>query len=103
MQTPNWFGLVLLSLASFRIWRLIAVDTVTEQIRYRITRTDEYLKGNPAEYREKLDEFISCPWCFGFWIVLAWWGLWQVWDQAVYVMSVPLALSTLVGFLAKAD
>jgi hypothetical protein len=103
MRVPDWWGFVLLGLASFRIWRILAVDTILEGVRNRLFRWEDYQGGAPERYRYGLDEFVKCPWCFGWWVVLGWWGLWQVWEHAVYVMSVPLALSTVVGYLAKWD
>lgn len=103
MRVPDWWGFVLLGLASFRIWRILAVDTVTEPVRDLVFRQAEYDAGNEAGYRFKLDEFVSCPWCFGWWVVLTWWGVWQLWGHAIYVLSVPLAISTAVGYLARWD
>ena len=104
MTVPDWWGFVLLGLASFRIWRILAVDKVFEPVRDRVFRLADHKPDSPDDrYRYSLDEFVSCPWCFGFWIVLGWWGLWQVWEFGFYVASVPLALSTAVGFLAKWD
>lgn len=103
MTVPDWWTFFLLALASFRLWRIVAVDTITEPIRNRVYRLEDFQAGREEMYRTKLDEFVSCPWCFGWWVVLAWWGAWQVWEFGVEVVSVPLAISTAVGFLAKAD
>lgn len=103
MTIPDWWEFAILGLGAFRIWRLIAVDTITEPLRDRVFRMAEYKSGNEERYRFKLDEFVSCPWCFGWWIVLATWALWQIWPHGVVVALTPFALSTVVGFLAKAD
>lgn len=103
VSVPDWWGFVLLGLASYRIWRFIGVDTVTEPFRDWITKVDEYHAGRPQNYRQKLDEMITCPWCLGGWVTISWWVLWQLWERGVIVVSVPLAIMAVVGYLGKAD
>ena len=47
----------------------------------------------PPGFRLKLGEFIECPFCFGFWIAIAWWGAFQLWEHGTLVAAVPLAVS----------
>lgn len=87
-------ALPLLTLASYRVWRLVALDTITEPIRSRVIFRD----GPVWEWFANL---ITCPWCAGFWISgaasLGW----------LYAMDLPLgwlallwpAVSALVGML----
>lgn len=49
--------------------------------------------GNWADY------FITCPWCAGFWITLAWWIGWLIYPYGALVAAVPFALSAAVGYL----
>jgi Protein of unknown function (DUF1360) len=44
-------------------------------------------------------DFLTCPFCAGFWISLAWWGAWQLSPHWTLVVSVPLAVSAVVGLL----
>lgn len=45
------------------------------------------------------NEFITCPWCLGFWTALAWWAAWLAWPHAAVLVAVPFALSAAVGYL----
>lgn len=97
MNIPNWYALLLLALAAYRIWRLAAWDEITEPARLAITR---YKKPG---YHGRLAEFLQCGFCLGFWVALAWWILWLVWPHGALVAAVPFAISTLVGTLARLD
>jgi hypothetical protein len=104
MTTPNWYQLVLLALASFRIWRLLAEDTVLDTPRRALLRLGKTWEREgdpvPADYRAGWGSFISCAWCLGFWISLAWWGAFQ-WDEHwTVVVAVPWAISAAAGMIA---
>jgi hypothetical protein len=69
------FDLVLLSLATLRLGRLIAYDLVTEPIRAPFAQTvpDETGAGDSVEARgsgmqRALGQLISCPICAGTWV-----------------------------------
>lgn len=100
---PNWYGLVLLALAAYRIFRLLAEDLVLDRPRaWLLGLPADWKEGQPIPrgYREKLADFITCPWCLGFWVVLAWWGAWMIWPHATLLVAVPFAISTLIGALS---
>ncbi|HEX5029825.1 MAG TPA: DUF1360 domain-containing protein [Candidatus Eisenbacteria bacterium] len=103
LEVPDWWSFVLLALASYRLWRLVGVDSITEPFRDWVTRVDEYHSGRPQNYREKLDELITCPWCLGFWVSIGWWLFWVVWHQGAVWVAVPFAIGAVVGYLGKAD
>lgn len=96
-HVPDWWQFVLLTLAAYRVWRLGAWDKVTERWRFRLVRF------NRLGYRAGLAEFMQCPWCLGFWIVLAWWAAWLAWPHGTLVAAAPFALSTAVGTLGRLD
>lgn len=89
MNAPLLF--VALSLASYRVWRLIGRDSITEPLR--------------RPMRGKLAELVTCEWCSATWLSLAsvysthrWltelrphWLLWAV------------AVSSAVGLLGSLD
>ncbi len=87
-MTPNWLGLVLLGLAAYRTWRLIAEDTIAEPVRQRLIR------------REKVSELVSCPWCLGLYVSLVMYAFWLWQPEWTLAVSVPLAISAFVGTLA---
>lgn len=51
--------------------------------------------------RPLLGELFSCAFCLGWWVCLGLYLSWVVLPTATLVLSVPLALSTLVGLAAK--
>lgn len=105
MTTPPIWTSILLFGAAFRIYRLLAKDTILDTPRGKLLGLGKWKPGSPipAKYREKWAEFLTCPWCLGFWITLAWWGAWQHWPHAIEVASVPLTISAAVGLIAKLD
>lgn len=102
MKIPDWYVLLLLALASFRIYRLLAEDTILDGPRARLLRLGSWQEGQPTPptYRARLGEFIVCSWCIGFWVSLAVWGCWYVEPGWTTGLSAPLAISTLVGLVA---
>jgi hypothetical protein len=105
MKIPDWYVLLLLTLAAFRTWRLLAEDDILDRPRRYVTRLGPKWEkeGDPVpnEYRIRLGAFIDCCWCLGFWSALAWWGAWQVWPHGVEVAAVPLALSALIPLIER--
>lgn len=94
-NVPGAWETVVLVAAVYRVWRLLAFDTVTEQIRLNV------LIDHDGEWRNRLKDFVECPWCFGFWIAVATWAAWLLWPHAVDVAAVPFAISTAVGLIPK--
>jgi hypothetical protein len=84
--------LILLSLAAFRLTRLVTTDTVTDGIRNQIWK-----KFPPST---KLGYLITCNWCTGFWVSLLLGCLWLVIPEALTVVSLVLAVSALVGLIS---
>jgi hypothetical protein len=79
--------LALVSLASYRAWKLVGHDAITEPLRDRLP--------------EKLDEMVSCPWCLGTWTAFAATGA-ADWATSVWLPGFfALAAAALVGFLHR--
>ena len=97
---PNWYALALLSLASWRTFQLLAWDDIADPLRRRVTRlgNDWNEPGDPVpdDYRYSWAKFIECPYCFGFWISVAWYLAWLIAGIGALVLSVPLAISTVL-------
>lgn len=104
---PGWWQFALLALAAYRTFRLIAEDTILERPRRAILRLDPGWEeeGDPTgpDYRAEWGFFITCPYCAGFWISLAWWGAWLLWPHATVLVAVPWAIGAVVAFFAKVD
>jgi len=89
---PQPWQFALLALAAFRIWKLVGDDAVLDKPRdWVLVRLEERAKW--------LDYFITCPWCAGTYIVIAWWGAWQLWPHATLIAAGLVALGAAVGFL----
>lgn len=102
MSIPDWYQIALLALAAFRSWRLLAEDDILDRPRRYVTALgSEWRKEGdklPANYRIKLMEFISCPYCLGAWIGLVWWGAFQFSEHVTLVVATPFAISALIVF-----
>lgn len=91
MTVPSTWTLIVLALAAYRTWRLLAIDMILAGVRHRLF----------GQRRTGLFEFVLCPWCFGAWITIGWWAAWQAWPHATAVVAVPFAISLLVGLIAR--
>lgn len=89
MRVPDAFAAIWLALGSYRLWRLAADDSILDGARDRI------VKGRP-----KLDEFIACPWCSGFWIGGIAWSCWWWWPTVTLACLTPFCVNSLVGTAA---
>lgn len=104
MRAPDWFSLVLLALAAFRTWRLIARDTILDWPRHwAVGLPVKWQEGDPvpAGYREHLAIFLECMFCSGFWNSLLWWGAWEIWPRWTLIVAAPWAVSALLALAAK--
>ena len=74
-ERPAWSDLALVSLATFRLSRLVAKDPVTSPLRAPFTRFKgasgpSELAEEPREgtIRHSVGELVSCPFCLSQWI-----------------------------------
>lgn len=107
---PLFYQFVLLALISYRVWRLVAEDEILEPPRrwlVRLPQTWDTDDPVPKAYRDKLANFITCPWCAGAWISLIIYILWMAtlgefpnsWDDVLVAFGVWFALSASVGLI----
>lgn len=98
--------LVTVALAAWRVWHLLALDSgpwdvIDRARRYVTGLPQDWKEGDkiPKTYRRHLaEEFIECPFCMGFWVSLAWAGLYAVDDDWAFWGALPFALNTVVIF-----
>ena len=91
MEVPNWYEVVLLALAAWRTFQLIAEDDILDRPRRYVT----------GKLDEKWELFIECPYCAGFWIAVAWWAAWQIENEWTLIVATPFVLSAGVIAAAK--
>jgi hypothetical protein len=94
---PDWYELVLLSLAAWRVFYLIGHDDISEGLRRRVMRVPKNWDGESPitskSYRETLALFVQCPYCAGFWIGILWWIAWLIFPTETMYATVPFALN----------
>lgn len=88
-NVPSFWPFALLALAAFRTWRLIAEDVILDRPRERLIRR-----------MPKGEEFITCPWCAGFWITVIWWLAWIAFPHWSLIVATPLALNAVMALIA---
>lgn len=107
-----WFATLVLTLAAFRLVRLIGWDDLPPVVSLRDRATGASHQRSLAErgnghdlvvYRRPLlAHFLRCPYCQGFWVGLAvlafYWACPRDW--ALLVLA-PFALGAAVGLIAR--
>lgn len=120
-----WLYAVVVTLAAFRITRLVGWDEITQPIRAwlsgvhdrgynQLAKAIEEAKSQGvdpwdgqrrppplSERRYYVAKLLHCPWCVGFWISLAAALAADEWHHTTYWISVPFAISAVVGLIAK--
>jgi len=104
MSVPSpWIALLLLG-ASYRIWKLLADDTILNRPRHWLVRLPpDWEEGDPLprDYRLELARFITCPWCLGFHVSWVLWLAWEIEPHWTAIFSVPFALSAALGITER--
>jgi hypothetical protein len=102
---PDPYELVLLALASWRTFQLVADDDVFDRSRRWFLRlgSDWNEEGDPVPdaYRVGWAKFLTCPYCFGFWVSIAWWLAWVAVGDWAVALAVPMSISSLLIGLSK--
>jgi hypothetical protein len=93
--------LVILILAAYRLWMLIAKDSITQPWRVRLLSYDDTGGMNrwPNPHR-RLAEFVHCPWCLGFWLSLGVVALEYCWPHAARWLLAPFAVSAALALIS---
>jgi hypothetical protein len=111
---------VIVALATYRLARVIASDTISATLRgrlYRFAWDDEnpevvtvdgeevFVPTARAAWRTYLYELLTCPVCAGVWVAAGVYSAWRWWDtEAVHAVIVVAAVAGLQCFLAtRAD
>lgn len=87
-DVPDWWQAILLFTAAWRTFHLLAYDDIAQPFRRYVTREKE----------GKVHDFLTCPFCLGFWLVVAWWLAWILFPEGALITATPFALSAgLIG------
>lgn len=92
MTIPAFLALVVVGLASYRVTRVVVADTISDSFRAWVwsrayAREDDYDSLGDTDTRavrrswwwEKAYQLVSCPFCFGWWVSLAFYAAWFHW------------------------
>lgn len=106
-RSPDAVAFVILALGAFRLTRIIGWDTLAGLVRLREWATgrgfDDRGQVVVLDHRrpEWIDQLLSCPWCLGWWVCLTTAFSWWAWPTVTLAIALPLALSAVVGLVAK--
>lgn len=92
---PSWYGFILLSLAAWRSWYLLAYDDILSRPRRYVTKVPRSWKeGDPAPRGSRywLIDWLECPFCSGWWSAIIWYGTFLVWPHGTLIAAVFCAL-----------
>ena len=94
MQFPplDLFTFLILSLATFRISRLLTTDVILEDMRDRIWK-----KYSPLT---KFGYLFTCMWCMSFWVALVIVICYTIIPTVAFLLALPFALSAVAGLVA---
>ncbi len=84
-------ALVLLSLAGYRITRLLIEDYILSRPRDWVL---DKLKDRPM-----LSYLLTCYWCLGLWVAILLVIPYIFFPDAMMVVALPFAISTVVGLI----
>jgi hypothetical protein len=105
MKIPDWYSLLILSFAAWRTFQLLAFDDILDRPRRWVLRLDPNWKEEGdevgADYRLKWGLFVTCPYCAGFWISVAWYAVWQVTSFWTEFAAMVFVISSLLIFFHK--
>ncbi|MED1202539.1 DUF1360 domain-containing protein [Heyndrickxia acidicola] len=101
-MVQTWYALFLLSIASFRLTRLIVYDQITSFIRRpfheEIEETgpdgtvETYIQIKGKGLRHWIGELLSCYWCTGIWCAALLYLLWclapRIAEPAVLILAI---------------
>lgn len=100
MNVPDWYETLLLALAAWRLFHLVAFDDILDRPRRYVTRLNRGWKqegdATGEHYRAGLAGFLTCPFCFGFWVTVTVWVAWLVFPTETVFVAVPLALNAVL-------
>lgn len=83
---------VILALGAYRLTHIITTDAIADNFRQWV-----WSKQGPTT---KIGYLITCNWCTGFWVSLAFVIGASILPQLTFVVSLVLAISAVIGLLS---
>jgi Protein of unknown function (DUF1360) len=93
---PNWYELLILAIAAWRTFQLVAEDDILDAPRRKLLRLGDWEKDGddvPDDYRTNWGAFLTCPYCAGFWISLLWFLAWLAFGDWALVAGMPFVIN----------
>jgi hypothetical protein len=97
LPSPGPYEFVILALAAYRLWKLLAEDAILDR-----PRAWAMAQAERRGHGDLFATWLTCPWCSGLWLTGWVWLWWAVWPNAIWGASV-LAASTIIGLIARHD
>jgi len=91
--TAQWLQFLIISLAVFRLTRLIIEDTILEPLRERTV----FRLAPDSELRSLFD----CAWCLSFWLSVLAVISFLLFPQGTTWVALPFAFSSVTGLIAS--
>jgi hypothetical protein len=92
-MTIDALTFVIIALAAFRVTRVITTDTVFESVREFVWKRFPPSKG--------FGYILTCDWCSGFYVAIFFVAAYLLLPTIVYVVSLVLSISAIIGILAN--
>jgi hypothetical protein len=83
---------IILALGAYRLTHLITTDAIADEFRKKV-----WSKFPP---HTKIGYLITCNWCTGFWVSLAFVVGISILPQLTFVVSLVLAISAAIGLIS---
>lgn len=110
----TWMELFLISLASFRLTRLLVFDKITEFIRSPFFEEEVEINSEGEEeiyyvpkeglFRNFFGELLSCFWCTGIWVSLGvciFYFLWPPYAVPVLIVFAVAGLAAIIEVIVQ--
>lgn len=105
VSVPDWWSTILLSVAAWRTFQLLANDDILDRPRRWLLRLGkEWQKEGdpfPDNYRLGWAQFLTCPYCMGAHVALWWWIAWEIEARWTEIIAAPFVISAGVIAAAK--
>jgi len=92
----TFLGVTLLTLAAYRITRLLIEDYILSGPRDKLF---DKIKSKDTPARGMLLYLLTCYWCLGLWVAVILAIPYIFFPDAMMVVALPFAISTVVGLI----